>query len=196
MGSIFSSGYPHIGFEEYLFKAERSEEKLEYFQGLVYAMAGGSQFHSAITMNIAFALMSRLKNTSCRVMSSDQMIETPSQEAAYYPDLSVVCQDKLLPRLKSITTPTAVIEVLSPSTRSYDLETKLKQYRRIPSLRHIVFADSQSVEVILYSRGENEVWPGEPERFTQLAENLLLPALNIEIPVQEVYSGLDMDAVN
>jgi len=191
MTSIGQPQFPHFSFEEYLEKDSRSNEKLEYLHGVVYAMPGGTQFHNAIGMNFALVLAPQLRGKDCRVMSSDQMLETPGQEAGYYPDLLVVCGVRLLPRAAAMTAPVLVLEVLSPSTKAYDLGQKLQQYRRIPSLRHIVFVDSSRVEVQIYTRGTDEVWPGTPETLTELTDSLVLAAFGADIPLREVYSDID-----
>ena len=54
--------------------------------------------------------------------------------------------------------PTAVIEVLSPSTRKIDRFTKLEEYRRHPSLRHILLIDPDAVAAKLYSRPDEGAW--------------------------------------
>ena len=48
--------------------------------------------------------------------------------------------------------PTVVIEVLSSSTRKIDHFTKLEEYRRHPSIRHILLIDPDAVAAKLYSR--------------------------------------------
>lgn len=191
MGTLSQIQFPVFTFEEYLSKNERSSEKLEFLHGTVFAMAGGSQFHNAIGVNCTLALGSRLLGGRCRVMSSDQMVSTPGQEAAFYPDLQVICGERLLPRSEAITTPIVVVEVLSPSTRAFDLSEKLKQYRRMASLRHIVFIESAKVEVVVYSRGAGELWPAAAELYLDLDSNLPLAALEVEVPMHEIYRDVD-----
>jgi Uma2 family endonuclease len=49
----------------------------------------------------------------------------------------------------TVTNPTAVVEVLSPTTIAYDLGEKFEHYRRIPSLRAVVYVwqDQPRIEV-------------------------------------------------
>lgn len=55
-----------------------------------------------------------------------------------------------------ITNPYLVVEVLSPSTRSYDLDIKLNQYLKIESLQVLVFADIDVEVVMIYQRSNDD----------------------------------------
>ena len=194
MATDVYSPFPRFSFDEYLARNARSNEKLEYLQGVVYSMAGGTQFHNAISINFAVALGMRLRGKDCSILSSDQMIEAPGREAGFYPDLSVLCGAKLKPSATPLKNPFVVVEVLSPSTRDYDLGQKFQQYRRIASLRHIVFIDSEGLGVQVYTRGADEVWPGLPETHHKRGETMVLSALEVEIPLVEIYGDLDFAA--
>lgn len=183
--------FPIFTFEEYLERNRRSDDKLEYLQGVVYAMAGGSQYHNALPMNLAVALGGRLKGRDCHILSSDQMVETPGREASFFPDLTIVCGAKLEPGHRPVTNPVLVVEVLSPSTREFDLGQKLKQYKRIPSLRHIVYVDSDSVGVQVHSRGDGELWPGLPDTYRKRDDVISLEAIEAEISLRDIYGDLE-----
>lgn len=194
MGTLGQIQFPVFTFEEYLQKNERSGDKLEFLHGTVFAMAGGSQFHSALTINCSVALAIRLRGGSCRVMSSDQMVSTPGQEAAFYPDLQVICGERLKGHTEAMTSPVVVVEVLSPSTRGFDLSEKLKQYKRIAALRHIVFVESERLEVLVYSRQSGELWPATPDLYENLESSIVLSAFEVEVPMREIYQDVEFDA--
>lgn len=194
MGTLGQTFFPVFTFEEYLAKDERSRDKLEFLHGTVFAMAGGSQFHNAIAFNCGVALAIRLRGGGCRAMNSDQMLSTPGQEAAFYPDLQVICGERLLPHSEAITTPIVVVEVLSPSTRAFDLTEKLKQYKRIASLRHILFVESTKIEVLTYSREAGELWPGSPELCQDLESSVAIAALGLDVPLAEIYQDVGFAA--
>lgn len=194
MASDVFSPFPRFSFDEYLARNARTDEKLEYLHGVVYAMAGGTQFHNAISINFAIALGVRLRGKDCRILSSDQMVEAPAREAGFYPDLSVLCGAKLVPSAIPLKNPVVVVEVLSPSTRDYDLGQKFQQYLRIHSLRHVVFVDSEGLGVQVHTRGSDEVWPGLPDTYHRREDTMTLSALEVEIPLQEIYGDLDFSA--
>jgi len=73
------------------------------------------------------------------------------------PDVVVL---KGLPTFKGksesiITNPHLVVEVFSPSTRSYDLDVKLNLYLKIESLQFLVFADIDEKVVTVYQRSND-----------------------------------------
>lgn len=194
MASSVFSPFPRFSFDEYLARNARTDERLEYLHGVVYAMAGGTRQHSWISGRLITALNVRVAGKPCFVLTSDSMVETPQGEAGFYPDASVFCGPSLGLGAKALKNPVVVVEVLSPSTRDYDLGQKFQQYRRIPSLRHVVFVDSEGLGVQVYTRGSDEVWPGLPDTYHRREDTMALSALEVEIPLQEIYGDLDFSA--
>lgn len=194
--SVFSP-LPTMSYEEYLERGALSNMKLEFLGSVVYAMAGGNQIpqlphwknhhRPADPATMAQMLRPGFKK-SCH---------HPLREAVFYPDISVICDAKLMSSAKPITDPLLVVEVLSPSTRKYDLSRKLEQYKLIPSLRHIVFIDaivfidSESIGAQIYTRREGEVWPGFPHTYTSREDSLVLGEWAISIPLAEIYEDLE-----
>lgn len=183
--------FPIFTYQEYLERNRRSNDKLEYLHGVVYAMAGGSRLHSWISGRIITALNNRLAGKSCFVFTSDCLVETPLNEAAFFPDVSVVCGASLGGSSSTVTNPVLVVEVLSPSTREFDLGQKLRQYKRIPSLRQIVYVDSESVGVQVHSRSEGGLWPGLPDTYRKLEDTIGLAAIEAEISLRDIYGDLE-----
>jgi Uma2 family endonuclease len=124
---------PSITVEEYLAGERTSEIKHEYYRGAVFAQAGGSSRHNLATVNVAGSLHGQLRKRECRVYSSDMRIKITQTGLYTYPDVTVVCgkaqfedehEDTLL-------NPTVIVEVLSPSTESYDRGKKFQHYRTL-----------------------------------------------------------------
>jgi Uma2 family endonuclease len=182
-----ASAFPVIELKDYFWFEERSESKNEYFYGHVYGMAGGSSAHSALSGAAYVELVQALAGKKCQVRNSDFRIETPQSNAVFYPDVSVHCNQVLEPNALTGKAPTLLVEVLSPSTRRYDLTTKRKEYFLIPSLRHYLLLDSEKVEATLYSRGEAALWAEEPQRVSSLEESIPLEALGIVLSMQALY---------
>jgi len=51
-----------------------------------------------------------------------------------------------------------VIEVLSASTRDFDLFGKVEEYKTVPSLRHIVIVDPDEARAVHWIRGADAAW--------------------------------------
>src|SRR5882672_203922 len=61
---------------EYLALERESEERHEYLDGYVYAMAGESPEHSDICSNLAGILYLQIRGTPCRVWSKDTKVRS------------------------------------------------------------------------------------------------------------------------
>jgi len=177
----------HLGysFAEYVRYERDAHEKHEYVRGLILAMAGGTIEHSALIAATVATLGSQLRDRPCRTFDSNARVRVAATGNAYYPDASVVCgtlhadpEDAL-----SIGNPTVLVEVLSPSTASYDLTDKLADYQRIPSLRHIVHVFHDEPRIDVWTRVENE-WTCSSHR---PGESAPLPAIGCTLDVAELY---------
>jgi len=178
---------------EYLALERKTELKSDFYEGEMFAMGGGSQAHSLITMNIGGSLWQRLKGKPCRPYSNDLRILIPTTGLYTYPDVPVVCGplDSTDHLKDTITNPAAVFEVLSDSTEAYDRGIKFFNYRTIPSLRYYVLVSQKNPVVEVYSRENDGSW--KLVTYTTLDEVVALPQLQVELPLSEIYDGLEFD---
>jgi Uma2 family endonuclease len=133
----------------------------------------------------------RLKEKKCQVHPSDMRLHIPVNGLYTYPDVMVVCGNKefIDDKKDTLLNPGIVIEVLSPSTADYDRGTKFMLYRSIPTLQHYILIDSRSYHVEKYSKTKESSWV--LTEFKDLAVNLVLENLPLEIPISEIYEGVD-----
>src|SRR5258707_5063650 len=126
----------HYTVAEYFAVEAMSPVRNEYFDGEILALAGGSPNHNRISRNVLLALEPKLRDGHYESLGSDTRILTASGLYTY-PDAVVICGPIILSgdRVESITNPTALVEVLSPSTRAYDRGEKFELYRSIPTFR-------------------------------------------------------------
>jgi Uma2 family endonuclease len=150
----------HYTYEDYLALEHDSELKHEFDDGEIFAMAGGSPRHSALASKISAALENTLPS-GCTAFQSDMRIRVLATGRATYPDASLVCGPiELDPDDRSgttITNPTLLIEVLSPSTEDVDRRSKWRDYQRIPSLQEYVLV-SQQPRIEIYRRLRAGKW--------------------------------------
>jgi Uma2 family endonuclease len=112
-----------ISVEDYLAGEETSPVKYEYVYGEVYAMAGTSDKHNIIALNIASALNNHLRDSPCQPFMGDIKVRV-SPHVYYYPDVLVSCeQNPENPYFRN--EPILIVEVLSPSTQEIDRREKL-----------------------------------------------------------------------
>ena len=178
--------------EEYLAFDRASDIKHEFFNGEVYAMAGAGYRHNVITANLVGGLTTRLKGQPCRALASDQRVRLQQTKAYVYPDVTILCGKPqfLDGSLDTLENPTVVIEVLSPSTASEDLTAKLAHYRRMPTVREVVFVDSRKPAVETLTRTPEGNWLLK-DFDTSDAVVLIHPGLQISLT--EIYDGITWD---
>jgi Uma2 family endonuclease len=181
--------------EEYLTRERDAEERHEYYHGEVFAMSGGTPDHSLIISNVNGELRSLLKGKPCRVYESNLRIRIPRTTLYTYPDASVICGerqfDPLDSRRETVTNPTLIVEVLSPSTEG-DRGGKFQNYREIESLREYVLVSSDKPLVETYLRQQEGAWV--LNAFAGPDARVRLVSLGVEIDLAEVYSGVQFPA--
>src|SRR5262245_21615888 len=137
-------------FQDYLAIEEVSNVRHEYLDGEIYAMAGGSVLHAALSAAALAALHNQLAGR-CRVYSSDLRIRVLATGLASYPDVTVVCGavQSDPENADTVVNPTLIVEVLSPGTMDYDLGEKFEHYRQIPSLAAAIYVwqEKRQIEI-------------------------------------------------
>jgi Uma2 family endonuclease len=148
---------PRMSEADYLEWESRAREKHEYVAGEVFAMAGASERHNRITLNIAFHLRLASRGRSCRAFMSDMKLRIAGYRSYYYPDVMLVCDnDDDHPIYK--TAPCFIAEVLSPATATTDQREKWLHYQGIPSLRYYLLVDADRVRARLLTRVAEDRW--------------------------------------
>ena len=123
--------------EEYLALERRGEGKHEYLAGELVAMAGASFRHNLIQTRVVASLYQQLRGRPCEVAPSDLRVAIGALGVYTYPDVTVVCGEPQFEDAEQDTllNPTLLVEILSPSTESYDRGRKFEHYRLIPTFR-------------------------------------------------------------
>ncbi len=150
----------YITEEEYRELEMNSNIKHEYFDGEIFAMSGGTNKHAEISGNVYHALRNQLRGKSCRPVGSDQMVKVEATGLGTYPDVSVYCRAARFEGKgdQALLTPVVLVEVLSPSTASYDRGEKFDHYKQMPSLCDYIIVWQDCVRVEHYHRLENGDW--------------------------------------
>ena len=172
--------------------AERKAEiKSEFWLGQVYAMAGTVERHSDICSNLSRFLQNRLAGRPCKVHGSDMKVGAKKKRGFAYPDVTVVCGElRFYDETRDVlTNPTAIFEVLSDSTREFDMAGKFREYQRLESLQHYILIEPRQRSVTHYARGA----PGQWIYLLLTAEGDVLRLLDIELPLAEIYHQVELD---
>ena len=164
-----------------------SDGRHEFYRGEIFAMSGAGARHNIISVNLIVALANALTGKPCRPYGSDLRIHIPENTLYTYPDLSVICGD-IIPSdddEDTATLPTVIIEILSPATRSYDRGDKFKLYRAVPSLRHYILIEAESISVEAFSLNDEMLW--ELREYKNLSDTLHLKSLGSNISLENIY---------
>jgi len=175
----------HHSFRDYLDVEEVSTVKHEYLAGEIYAMAGGTPEHAALSAALIVLIGERLRRGPCRIYTSDLRVRVTATGLATYPDAAVICgpltRDPESP--SHVTNPTVVFEVLSSGTEAYDLGEKREHYQQIDSLQLYV--------VIAQDRPAIETWRRDGETWIHAVwtsgQTIALDAIGCDLAVDELY---------
>jgi Uma2 family endonuclease len=140
--------------EEYLAWERQQECKHEYFDGEVFAMAGGSYRHNRLIMKVGFALEPNLAARGCTVVASDQRVRARHRRYVY-PDVTVVCGAPALEHDDVLTNPTILVEVLSSTTEQYDRGLKWDSYQALTSLTDYILVSQDRAHIEHFARIDN-----------------------------------------
>lgn len=173
-------------YEEYLQLEKDTDIRHEFWNGEVFAMAGGTRNHNKIGSNINNALGNHFNPKGCETFFNDVKLELGKQNYYVYPDVILTC-DRDDNDVYLVKRPSLIVEVLSKSTESYDRSVKLAQYRKIKSLRYYLLVSQVKPLVEVYGRA-NEESVFTYEVYESLEEIIKLPALEFEMPMREVYN--------
>jgi Uma2 family endonuclease len=182
--------YQKMTAEEYLEWEAKQEFRHEYIDGEIWAMTGGTLPHNDIALNFYRDLYPHLRQRGCRVNVSDAKVQASKNSRYFYPDLVVSCDPEDLKAKDFIQHPKIIIEVLSPSTESYDRTKKLKYYRQIPSLQEYVLVDSEEIAVEVYRRGEGKMWLYYEY---EAGEAIALESIGFECAIDLLYEGVSFE---
>ncbi len=164
-----------------------SSTKHEFLDGEIYAMAGGSEDHSAIAAEVVRVLGNAIGSRPCRVHTSDLRIYVESAGLATFPDASVICGplERHPPGPETTArNPSVLLEVTSDSSEAYDTGVKLGFYKTIPSLRECILVSHRERRVTLHYRDDGGEWQS---RVAVAGGRVELPSLSCELVVDEIY---------
>jgi Uma2 family endonuclease len=179
--------------KDFLEFERESTEKHQFIKGEVFAMSGASIPHNVIAINVTGEVINKLKGKKCRPFGSDLRIYNPASSQYTYPDLSIICGkiETTDDKFDTVTNPTVLFEILSPSTRNYDLGSKFELYRQIPSLKNYVTIDSQAISVILWTKNDDKSWLMIEKK--SLDESIFIESIDVLLKLSSIYEEVNLD---
>lgn len=179
--------FKRISEEDYLQGELFAETKHEYVDGEVYAMAGASENHNLLSLNVASELRNQLKGTPCRTFMADMKIKVGHD--FFYPDVMVVCeQDNENEYYKN--SPVLIVEVLSKSTRHFDQSGKRLRCQKIPTLQEYVLIEQDRGEIQVFSKKDH--WQSF---YYYLGDDITFSSLGVTVRVEDIYYQVNNEDV-
>lgn len=179
----FPSRDGFIRVEDYLAGEEESEIRHEYVGGRVFAMAGASEPHEIVALNLASALLNHVRGRGCRVFKGDMKVRLflNQQDLFCYPDIMVVCDPAdREPSYKK--RPKVLVEIMADYKQ--DHVEKLFAYQQIESLEEYLIVDQNPDQARAWLYRRETGWQqedGAPDGKLQLG------SLGFETALKELY---------
>jgi Uma2 family endonuclease len=175
--------------ERFLSWAESQDGRYEFDGTAPVAMVGGTVNHARIMRNLHRSLDTRLRGSPCTPLGPDAGVSTAGSKIRY-PDALVTCSPQK-GTAKTVTGVIIVFEIVSPGGAGNDRITKVAEYAAVPSILRYVIVESTSRGLLdLHREAGESQWRAEAKSVT---ESVALPEIGIEIPVSELYEGLDLE---
>lgn len=181
-----------ITIEQYLSLEEKSEVRHEFYNGEIYAMAGGTINHNRLTRRVANLLESQPVMRQCGVFSENMKVDVRAGGHMPYPDVVLTCHPfDLRGNNVIIRQPRLIVEVLSKSTAYKDRGDKWRDYRKMPSLLYYMLIDQYNVAVELFSRIDaTDEWINTV--YEAFDDVIPLPRLDCTLSVRAMYEGIEL----
>jgi Uma2 family endonuclease len=183
--------YNYLSAEEYLEAERKALEKHELMNGKIITMQGASLNHNRIVKNLISAIDAKLKGSSCEVFPSDLRVNIPSTNSFCYPDLTIVCgkPELLDEHFDNLLNPSVIVEVLSPSTESYDKGNKFFTYQQIPSLKEYILVDTSATSIQTIVKKDDGLW--KFETINEPTASLTITTIEQQILLSDIYYNVE-----
>jgi Uma2 family endonuclease len=190
---IAQSTQAYLSPEEYLQAEKQSLHKHEYVDGQVHAMAGASDGHVTICLNVASLLRSHVRGGRCRVFMADMKARIESLNLFYYPDVIVTCDERDRASSTYKRYPCLIVEVLSSSTEGFDRGDKFADYKQLETLQEYVLISSHRQRVDCFRRSSEGLWI--MHSFDADSE-VTLASLDFKVAIAALYEDVTLEAID
>jgi Uma2 family endonuclease len=189
----FGKGKKRASEQDYFAYEESIEGRAEYFNGEIFDMSGGSEFHSSISQNLAREIGVRLGKGPCRVHGADLRLRIDLADAFVRPDVWVICEktDYHKGRTDTARNATFVAEVQSESTTLFDHYGKFDRYWMVPGLQEYVMVEQHTPQVDVFFR--NAQGTLEFSRVTDLTGEVFFQSLGFAVPMEDIYRHVEFE---
>jgi Uma2 family endonuclease len=181
--------------EEYIGFDKNSEERWEFFDGVMVCMSGGTLAHNRLSVNLTTGLRDKALAQGCEVLPADMRIKVPNAPPYRYGDIVVVCGPPVIERIQGLdvlVNPSLIIEILSDSTEAYDRGKKFVFYKSIESFREYLLVAQDRPYVTHYPRQADGNWVRTD--IVGLDGEIELVTISCKLSLREIYAFVEFPA--
>lgn len=179
---------------EFLRRAEKSEELLEYYDGIITKLPMARGPHNEIIMNVGTALNISIKSNGkkYRVLGGQQKVYLPTLNFGVFPDVLVVTDKPLYwdENQVLLINPILIIEVLSKGTKKYDRNGKFTEYKTLESFQEYLLIDQNKCYVESHFREGSNVWKGTD--YKDINDSIFLKSIDCTISIADIYENIEL----
>jgi Uma2 family endonuclease len=178
-----------MSLAEFLEWEQAQPDRWEFADGHALPMAGTTDAHGQIVLNLGTLIRIKLRGTECRAFTNT--VKVVASGRSTYPDVIVTCdsRDRLDRYVKRH--PCLLVEVLSKATAGDDLSDKFAAYRGIETLAEYLTPDSRKRAVQLWRKNVRGHWELVAD---QIDGDVHLETLQITITLDELYEDVEFEA--
>jgi Uma2 family endonuclease len=183
-----------VSLETYLTLIDDGTKRLEYHDGEVIDIQSATEQHGKICTNLTRLIGNCLLDKPCDLYAADRPVWIEACNKSFFPDHVIVCDEhefiQLSKNVKATVNPSVVIEVLSDSTGDFDQTTKTRCYKKLKSLRQIIYVSQDEKYIRTLIKTENErIW-NEIEYFE---DDEKVPIGDCKITFKDIYHRVIFD---
>ncbi|MDQ5824117.1 MAG: Uma2 family endonuclease [Chloroflexota bacterium] len=184
---------PYYSPEQYLAIEREAQSRNEYVNGVIYAMSGASREHNLITGNVFAEIRAQFRGRPCEAYVGDMRVKVSSTGMYTYPDVVAVCGEPVFDdeHVDTLTNPTMIVEVLSPSTEGYDRGEKFAHYRRLETLRDYVLVAQDKVRVEHFVRLDDTSRQWVLTEISEPDGTLHLASIGCNLSLRDIYDRVE-----
>ena len=151
----YQYGGKKVSYDEFMEIYEKSNLRMEFINGEIFLLASPEAYHQEISGNLHLLFAKYLKDKKCKVYYAPFDVHFRKKDFkepdVMQPDLLIACdtENTINEKGRYMGTPTLVVEILSPSTRSKDMVDKLNTYM-LSGVREYWIVDPKRKIILIY----------------------------------------------
>jgi Uma2 family endonuclease len=179
----------HMSLTEFLDWEQAQPGRWEFADGYAWPVAGTTDAHGQIVLNLGAFIRLKLRGTECRAFTNT--VKVVAAERSAYPDIVVTCDPRDRTDRYAKRHPRLLVEVLSKTTAGDDLGDKFAAYRSIETLAEYLTPDSRKRALQLWRKNSQNHW----ELVADLTDGEVhLETLELTVTFDELYEDVEFEA--